>query len=332
VRRSPLQPLFYFFADHALSRDLNSVYRQILVVVGATAAVTIAIAFAAAGCADEAKVHTTDSGVIGFSGCASIDVDACAANTTCTTIDGHTLYADGEDSTCVNWAEAPLALGCMNAGTNCDSAITFAAPADADDDITTCTLFTTTCIPAGWEVCTAPGLRSEECELHSVALPDWVDLDISACDDEVLSGVVPAETAVYFVGDYAIEGNAWSGHEWYVINPTPDGVALGFTSGCEIVWDMTGALRDTTGECDTCDIGVTVSATINADATTCSDAIIEAMGGADGWSNDYAIDDLEDGTATWHFMSNASVFGAGSYSDSATGFIAGPQCGVVEWL
>ena len=150
----PSSTAFLLLRGPYLNPDLNSVYQQVLVVIGATAAVIFAIAFATAGCADDVKVATTDSGRIGFNDsdtgnnsdvdCGSIDVDACVTNTTCTTINGHTLYADGEDSTCVNWAEAPLPLGCMDADTGCDDAITFAAPADAADDITTCTLFTTT--------------------------------------------------------------------------------------------------------------------------------------------------------------------------------------------
>jgi hypothetical protein len=100
--------------------------------------------------------------------CADLDVDACAGNDSCTTIDGIVAIDDGRGGLCIPEALVATPLGCMDAGRGCGDAETYAAPAE---DPTACVLFPSTCIPQGWSTCDeGPNFCRNEvtCEERSV--------------------------------------------------------------------------------------------------------------------------------------------------------------------
>ena len=138
---------------------------------------------------------------------------------------------------------------------------------------------------------------------------------------------------VFSVGDYVIDGDAWSGLEWYFLIPTTAGLAEG-ASECQIVYTMTGTRIRGTGACTDCDIGVATEGTFSEALTTCSDATIAGMFSIDAtapWSTDIALDELGDGTATWHFSTDGSTFGTGPYSTTAGGFASDEMCEFWTW-
>ncbi len=80
--------------------------------------------------------------------CETLDVETCADRDDCGTIDGRPVATSADGRPCVDWEAAPVPLGCMSIDRGCDGALTMAAdPADGSP-----WLFTSGCIPSGWEM------------------------------------------------------------------------------------------------------------------------------------------------------------------------------------
>ena len=131
---------------------------------------TLSLAFFLAACGDkdtgdtdtteEADTDTdTDSDTdtdTDTDGCASLDVDACAANGACAVITGRTLQETAA-GVCVDFGEDPIPLGCMDAKGGCGDAETLAAESEGS-----CThWFSSTCLPQGWTACDEPTWADE---------------------------------------------------------------------------------------------------------------------------------------------------------------------------
>jgi hypothetical protein len=95
--------------------------------------------------------------------CETLDPATCATEASCVTIDGQVVHDDGDGGTCIDSSEARVSVGCMDADALCTTAFTWAAPPDGDADVTACMMFSTGCIPLGWEVCGGE-FGFEECD------------------------------------------------------------------------------------------------------------------------------------------------------------------------
>ena len=109
------------------------------------------------------------------------------------------------------------------------------------------------------------------------------------------------------------------------------GIEYGFTSACDLVFDTTGERIRGTGACTSCEVGLSVNATLNTERTTCGAGHVAAWSEGGSWSSNYAIDDLGDGTSSWKFPSDATEFGVGPFSETAAGFVSDVQCGIIDW-
>jgi hypothetical protein len=77
--------------------------------------------------------------------CSELTADECGTNDSCEGIIGTPQYEDSENA-CFHEGD-PSILGCMDAGTNCDTAMIFGMDPSTSD----LALFPTSCIPNGWE-------------------------------------------------------------------------------------------------------------------------------------------------------------------------------------
>ena len=80
--------------------------------------------------------------------CAELDSSTCRADDTCVVIFGLTPATDG-DIECIDHSLPARAVGCMDVGTACGEAETYAM----DPIAGTCMWFSDTCVPEGWESC-----------------------------------------------------------------------------------------------------------------------------------------------------------------------------------
>lgn len=135
---------------------------------------------------------------------------------------------------------------------------------------------------------------------------------------ETLGGSVVDGAKEYFWGEYSESGGAWTGQEaiYYFANATWESHG---GADCVVVWDMTA----TEIACSGCELGLSVSATMNTTDTTCPSGMTQ---GDETFSEEYAIDEAGDGTSTWHFAESGSEFGAGYWVDGAANYLSESSC------
>lgn len=151
-------------------------------------------------------------------------------------------------------------------------------------------------------------------------LPDlFGSMESDFCDD-VQPGT-PGATS-YFVGTYLFEAGSWSGQEQWILHPTPD---WSDTDGqtCYITWQMSGSEVSDSGACSSCDLSLSVSATINQRETDCPEGLWKDS--EEHWNETYDI--YINGTSTiFYFHESGDTVGQGNANDNAISFISDPSC------
>lgn len=147
------------------------------------------------GCGDEEPDDSDPPAVI----CEDLDVDACAAESACQTIDGQS-FGEDDGEVCYD-ADAPAEpRGCMDAGDDCGAAITYAKPS-ADG---ACVYFSSSCIPDGWMSCSDLG-TVEDCPVEETACED---LDVAACSTDSACVVISGKDLVVDGDDVCYDNSA----------------------------------------------------------------------------------------------------------------------------
>ena len=128
------------------------------------------------------------------------------------------------------------------------------------------------------------------------------------CED--FNGTALAGAARYFWGEYRGDvASGWTGEEAVFLYANEAWRALG-GEDCVGYWTVTAGFGGT-GECPTCDLGLSVTATYDAVNSTCP----EDLWGGD-FTSAYAVDRSSDGVATWYYTASAERFGVGVWNDA----------------
>ena len=127
-----------------------------------------------------------------------------------------------------------------------------------------------------------------------------------------------SRTSSVLLANTTTSGSAWVGQEAIYYYANTSWKSHG-GADCMIVWDMTA----TQGDCSGCDLGLTVSANLNTDQTTCPTPMYH---GDETYSEDYAIDEAADGTSTWHFEASGAQFGTGYWVSGAANYLSDSSC------
>ena len=146
-------------------------------------------------------------------------------------------------------------------------------------------------------------------------LPDLSqDLDTGAWEDVPGYEDLPGATT-YFLGLYLKDGDIWVGSETWLLYATSEWEAAG-GADCQVVWTVS-ATETSPESCGGCELGLDVSATIDASLTTCPEALYEDN---ESWSVGYDVDLADDGTATVYFASSGNALASGVSVEDGAGF------------
>ena len=97
---------------------------------------------------------TGDGGTVD---CWTVRPEECAATAGCVELKAREVVADGAGGWCVDHAAAGELVGCMPAGTDCGSAMSYATPPALPES---CFEFTSTCVVGGWGACADEAMTS----------------------------------------------------------------------------------------------------------------------------------------------------------------------------
>ena len=141
--------------------------------------------------------------------------------------------------------------------------------------------------------------------------PIWDGIDPMVCDAVPGYEDHPGATST-FVGVYGPSGEGWAGVEAWMMYATPAWIAAG-GSDCQVVWNVQADEGSPT-TCGTCDLGLSVTASLDQAATTCPE---DLWLGDESFAVDYdvAIDESSS-TTVWYWGSSGAEFAAG-YADGA---------------
>lgn len=152
--------------------------------------------------------------------------------------------------------------------------------------------------------------------------PNLTDADYEASEAcETYGDTLHPGASTYFAGSYVASGESYVGVEEavYVANSTWEPI-LG-ASECRIKWDIS-AEAISNSACTTCDLNVEVNAVLDAAQSNCPTDLL----GPDNWSEIYGIALNDDGTSSWHYGSDGSIFGTGTWAGEQMGFLTEVQC------
>ncbi len=147
---------------------------------------------------------------------------------------------------------------------------------------------------------------------------DTMTTTSEGCD--TLGGDAVDGAREYFWGEYHLQsGTSWTGEEsiYYYANATWKSHG---GADCVVFWTMTGT--DTPSDlsnCATCELGLSVSATVDTTTTTCPSSLYS---GSDTWASDYALDLATDGTSTWYFTGSGHTMGTGYWVTGGANFLS----------
>lgn len=159
----------------------------------------------------------------------------------------------------------------------------------------------------------------EETPLTESGLPDLLEtLDDTGC--ETLEGnAVPGAVAWYW-GEYLLNDARYDGEERLVYYANQAWVEAG-GGDCSITW-QTLASDTNPGACGTCDLGMSVTATLDAGQSDCPEGLMSDT----EWSEDYGLALSDSGTVEWFFAGSGSAFGSGYHNDSALNYLSEKTC------
>ena len=163
------------------------------------------------------------------------------------------------------------------------------------------------------------------------------DTDAEVLPD-VLSEMPPgADACQQFGGNSTVEGaqlwyyglfdgNAtagWTGVERWYLFPNDAWIASG-GSECLVEYDVT-AVTGSKGACTSCDVGLAVTANVNASNSTCTAGWWR---GYETMAEEYAVETLGDGSADWSFSASGNIFAHGYWNESAISYLGDGGCSV----
>jgi len=151
-------------------------------------------------------------------------------------------------------------------------------------------------------------------------LPDLLsDLEPEGCDD--VDGVSIEGASSYFYGELVRSDSVWTGSESWLLFSNPSWQAQG-QGDCQIEWHLVADEVGTQG-CDTCDLGLSVSASIDPADTSCPESLYS---GLETFTVGYELERRADGSASWHFADSGEMLGEGHHADDALNYITSHQC------
>ncbi len=159
----------------------------------------------------------------------------------------------------------------------------------------------------------------------ATALPDARDKMVRSGEDcEEIAGHTDVPAArLWYWGELA--GDAASGftgvEAWYFYGNSA-WTAYGLED-CEVHFDLSAIEVVGAGGCDTCDFGVNVTANVNLDRTTCLEGLYR---GYQEMAEQYAIELLGDGSASWYFQGSGNPLGDGYWDASGVNYLADDGC------
>ena len=153
------------------------------------------------------------------------------------------------------------------------------------------------------------------------ALPDLKSgRDLTGCTD--YEGTEIPGAVSYFYGEYTDQGGgAWAGKEEWLLTANPSWVDHG-GGDCVITW-ITTATETSTGACGACDLGLSVSGSIDMTATTCPE---DLYAGEQNFTVNYGIVRQEGGTSLWYYADTGKDLGSGAHVDGGVSFLTDKAC------
>ena len=170
-----------------------------------------------------------------------------------------------------------------------------------------------------WLACSS-SFDDEAVELSENGLPDLrAGLDQEGCD--TLAGEPLAGAVAWYWGEYVEDESGYIGEERILYFANDSWEALG-GSDCVISWNVRA---NTTApfSCTGCDFGLSVSATLSTDQTTCPGGL---TAGDEEWTEDYDLSLNDNETADWYFAGSGNRFGTGYHNDVAVNYLSDMTC------
>ena len=121
----------------------------------------------------------------------------------------------------------------------------------------------------------------------------------------------------YCWGEYHKSGSTWTGQEaiYYYANST---WKIHGGADCVEAWDTT-ATEIATGACSGCDLGLSVTATLNTTLTNCPD---EMTSGDETFDAEYDVELADGGASSWYFAVSGTEFGAGYWISGGANYLS----------
>jgi len=155
---------------------------------------------------------------------------------------------------------------------------------------------------------------------NSLSTTDIVDQD--NCEDPDLgqSNDVPGAER-FFTGEFTLSGDDVTGIEKWVLFANETWKDMAGADDCEIVWNIVGRTTET-GNCAHCDLGLSMTATLDRQASSCIEGPEE---GYESQQLSYDVMRKNDGTTTWYFPSG-TVLGEGFHSGNELNYATEGAC------
>jgi hypothetical protein len=157
-------------------------------------------------------------------------------------------------------------------------------------------------------------------ESSSSGIPNPLD-DAQTDGCEELEGASYAGAVSYFLGDFQLADEQWTGTESWILYANEAWKDAG-ESDCRVVWSII-AEEVSPSECSDCDLGLQLEASIDDAQTDCPEDIYE---GDEQFEANYDVQRSEDGTSSWYFAETGSLLGEGYHGPEALNYLSALQC------
>jgi hypothetical protein len=154
-------------------------------------------------------------------------------------------------------------------------------------------------------------------------LPDINDgLDRSGCDIQEATGVAGPGATSYFYGEVWEEDGDWIGYERWILFANETWSDQGGYD-CEETWTLE-VVETGTGACGGCDIGLELTALLDASASDCPEDTVAASDHT--FTETYALRLESNGDATWFFAASGNQLGEGYHHETAMNYLSPKSC------
>ena len=136
---------------------------------------------------------------------------------------------------------------------------------------------------------------------------------------------VPGATG-YWYGTFNLTGTSVgdqaTGTEKWILLSNDTWAATDEGGDCEVVWTVVGNVV-APGACATCQIGLSLTASINREATTCPQGV---WAGEETLQESYNVYLGSDGSSTWYFGGSGSQFAIGEQDGNSMNYLSDGAC------